>query len=198
MSGLLDGLLGNLMQGDATEKMAGKLGIESSQAKSALAGAVPILMQALNRNASTPEGASALENALKKDHSEGNVLDNLTGYLDNPKTSEGSKILDHILGDKRSNVEKHIGATSGLASDKVSGLLSMVAPLIMNSLAGKQSASKSGIGDVLSSVVGEVNKGTSGKEQGLIANLLDRDNDGDVMDDIADMGGSLLGKMLKK
>lgn len=197
MSGLLDSVLGTLMKDEVTDQMANSLGLEKSKAQSALASAVPILMQALNKNASTPEGAQSLENALKKDHS-GGVLENISGYLSNPNTSEGSKILDHILGSKRGNVEKYVSNDSGLSSGMVGNLLSAAAPILMGALAGKQSNSNSGIGSLLSGITGEMQNSGSTKEQSIIEQLLDQDNDGSIMDDVANMGMSFLGKMFKK
>lgn len=197
MSGLLDSVLGTLMKDEVTGEMANSLGLEKSKAQSALASAVPILMQALNRNAATPEGASSLENALQKDHS-GGILDNISGYLSNPKTSEGSKILDHILGNKRASVAQYVSKDSGLSSGMVNNLLSAAAPILMGALAGKQSGSNSGIGSLLSGITGEMQNSGSTKEQNIIEQLLDQDNDGSIIDDVADMGMSFLGKMFKK
>lgn len=197
MSGLLDSVLGTLMKDEVTNKMANSLGMEKSKAQSALASAVPILMQAMSRNASTPEGERSLENALRKDHS-GNILENISGYLDKPNTSEGSKILDHILGGKRNNVEKYVSNDSGLSSGMVGNLLSAAAPIIMGALAGKQSNSNSGVGSLLSGITGEMQNSGSTKEQSIIEQLLDQDNDGSIVDDVANLGMSFLGKMFRK
>lgn len=197
MSGLLDNVLGTLMKDEVTSKMADSLGLEKSKAQSALASAIPILMQAMSRNASTPEGERSLQTALQKDHS-GGILENISGYLSSPKTSEGSKILDHILGNKRSNVEKYVSEDSGLSSGMVGSLLSTAAPIIMGALAGKQSNSNSGIGSLLGSITGEMRNNASSKEQSIIEQLIDQDNDGSIMDDVANLGMSFLGKMFKK
>jgi hypothetical protein len=42
--------------------------------------AIPILVSALNRNASSPTGRQSLENAINRDH-DGGILDNIGGYL---------------------------------------------------------------------------------------------------------------------
>ncbi|PVX52203.1 uncharacterized protein DUF937 [Balneicella halophila] len=197
MSGLLDNVLGTLMQDQATEKMASKFGVEKSQAQSALATALPIIMQAMKRNASTPEGERALENALQKDHSP-SILENITDYLEQPNTSEGSKILDHVLGGKRSTVEQFVSKDSGISSGIVDKLLSAAAPVIMGALAGKKQNSNTNVGNILDSITGEMHTRTSSKEQTIIEKLLDQDNDGSIMDDVADIGKSLLGNMFKK
>jgi hypothetical protein len=65
---------------------------------------------------------------------------------------------------------------------------------------GKKSAggaNTSVIGDLLNSYL-NVEKTQSPQSQGVINQILDRDNDGNVMDDIAELGMSFLGRMMKK
>ncbi len=61
---------------------------------------------------------------------------------------------------------------------------------------GKKNASGGGIGDLLDSYLKKEKKGT--KSQSIINQILDRDNDGDIIDDIAEIGTSFLGRMLKR
>ena len=63
---------------------------------------------------------------------------------------------------------------------------------------------KSGAG-TNTSIIGELPQGlpqtTSKKQsttQNVINQILDRDNDGNIMDDLGNLGMSILGKMLKK
>ncbi len=195
MEGLLNSVLGSLMNDEVTGQVANKLGLEKTQAQSALTTALPILMQALNKNAATTEGANALESALQK-HQGG--LGNVTELLTDSTASEGGKILNHILGEKRNSVEKFVGEKSGISSGMVGNLLSMVAPLLMKSLAGNQGGIGGGITSLLGGVVGEMKQSGDSKGQSFIESLLDRDNDGSVLDDVADMGMSFLGKTFKK
>ncbi len=197
MSGLLDSVLGTVMQGDTVEKLANKLGMDKNQAQSALTSALPILMQAMNKKAATPEGASALENALPKDEN-GNIVDNVSGLLEQPNTAEeGGKIVNELLGDKKALVEQHISQDSGLSSDMVSGLLSNVAPMLMGFLGGQSNSTGGGIGSLLSGITGEMQSSGAGKDQNFIEKLLDQNNDGNVMDDVAKLGMSAMGKMFK-
>src|SRR3546814_20243496 len=67
MATLTDDLASQL-QGAPVQQVAQQLGIDSSQASSAIGAALPLLMGALGRNASQPEGAQALFGALQKAH----------------------------------------------------------------------------------------------------------------------------------
>lgn len=196
MSGLLDNVLGTLMQEKVTEKIADNFGIEKSKAQTVLSTALPILMQALKKNASTPEGEKRLDNVLEKDH-DPSIIDNVTDYLSNPKTDEGNKILNHILGGKRKTVEQLVANDSGLDSGMVGNLLSTAAPILMGALASTKKNSNNNIGNILGEITGEM-QNKSGKDQNMIEKLLDQNNDGSIVDDITNMGTSLLGNMFKK
>ena len=50
------------------ESIASQLGVDPAQASNAVQQALPLLMGGLARNASSPQGASALHSALERDH----------------------------------------------------------------------------------------------------------------------------------
>ncbi len=168
-----------------------------TQAKSALASAIPILMNALAKNSSTKEGASSLQKAIATGH-DGSILDNLGALVSDPKAANGAGILKHVLGSKQQNVEKYISNDSGLSGTSVSKILEMAAPMVMGYLGKKSSGGDGGtIGNLLNSYL-KTEKKQAPKSQSIINQLLDRDNDGNVMDDIAELGMSFLSRMMKK
>ncbi len=174
-----------------------------TQAKSALQEAIPILVNALARNSQTNEGAAALQNALQKDH-DGSLLEDLGSFFNNPEIANGAGILKHVLGEKRQNVEQYISKDTGVDKSAAGKILEMAAPIVMGylgkKLTGNLGSGASGgnvIGDILGSVL-QSGTGQTKKSQGMINQILDRDNDGSVADDIANMGMSFLGKLLKK
>jgi hypothetical protein len=72
----------------------------------------------------------------------------------------------------------------------------MAAPIVMGYL-GKNSGGGSAIGNLLNSYL-KTEKKQAPQSQSVINQILDRDNDGNVMDDIAEMGMSFLGRMMKR
>jgi len=152
-------------------------------------------MKAVERNASTPEGAQSLMGALSNKH-DGSILDNLGGLfgdgVDNEVSNDGAKILGHVLGNRQQDVEKIIGEKSGLDSGSVANILKVAAPIIMGVL-GKQAKqanvqSKSDLGGLLGNLLGGAsNSGSVTKEQTFLEKVLDSDGDGSVIDDVADM-----------
>ena len=215
MSGILDLLSGPIGQ-TIISGVAGSTGQDSSKTGSVLTMALPVLMKAMERNASTPEGAAGLMGAIN--NHDGGILDNLgdlfNGGVDQSVTSEGSKILGHILGDKAGGVEQVISQKAGVDAGSVGNILKTAAPLLMGML-GKQSQQSGGISDVngLTGLLGGMlggasNSGAVTKEQTFLEQMLDSDGDGSVVDDVAGMvlnqvtgsssssGGGILGSVL--
>jgi hypothetical protein len=198
----MDNLLETLAQqlgGGAVQEMSRKLGTDEGATGKALSAALPMLVSALSRNASTPEGAGALSRALERDH-DGSLLDNLGGYMSAFQGNEGDGILGHVLGGRRGAVESNISRSSGLDAGSVAKLLSMAAPLVMAAL-GRNRRSRGldvgGLADMLGAEQREIGR-RAPAAGGLLGSLLDQDGDGDISDDVAKVGLDFLGKYLQR
>ncbi len=207
MSGILDLLSGPMGQ-QIINGVAGSTGQDASKTSSVLAMGLPVLMKAMQRNATTQEGAEGLMGALS---SHSGLLDNLGGLLgggiDQSVQQDGGKILNHVLGDKQQGVTKLIGEKVGVDAGSVGNILQTAAPILMGML-GKQTQ-QNGISDSngLTNLLGGLLGGDSAnKEQSFLEKMLDADGDGSVIDDIAGMflnkggnkgdGGDLLGGLV--
>ncbi len=193
---ILSAILSRL-DSNALQAIGRQTGASPDQTRAALASAIPILMNALAKNSSSAEGASALQNAINRDH-DGSLLDNLGGFLTNPAAANGAGILRHILGDRQQNVVNYISSDSGLNSSAVIRILEIAAPIVMGFLGKKNSTGGGGIiGSILNSYLRAETK-QAPQAQSVIDQILDRDNDGNVKDDIAELGMSFLGRLLRK
>tara|TARA_R110000751_G_scaffold302151_2_gene415986 strand:- start:60 stop:695 length:636 start_codon:yes stop_codon:yes gene_type:complete len=198
MSGILD-LLNSDLGKTIISGVSGSTGTDESKTGSVLTMALPVLMKAMERNASTPEGAEGLMSALNNKH-DGSILDNLSGLfgggVNDDVKNDGDKILNHVLGNKKQGVEKILGEKSGLDMGSVANILKVAAPILMGVL-GKQKAqnnvsSSSDLGGLLGGLLG----GNDAKEeQSFLEKILDADGDGSVIDDVA---GMVLGSAGKK
>jgi hypothetical protein len=194
--GLLDDLTQQLGAG-TVQNLSRQLGADEGATGKALSAALPMLMGALSRNASRPEGADALSRAVDRDH-DGGILDDIPGFLKNFQSSQGDGILGHVLGNRRGAVEAGISRTSGLDAGSVSKLLAMVAPLVMGALGRAKRGGGMDAG-ALSQMLGTESKRVEEAMPGaggLLSSLLDQDGDGQVADDVANLGMNLLGKFL--
>jgi hypothetical protein len=79
MNTLLDNLADHL-QGDTLTQLSRQVGADEEATSNAIATALPLLVGGLVRNASTPAGASSLEQALDGDH-DGSLLQNVSALF---------------------------------------------------------------------------------------------------------------------
>ena len=193
-----------LLQGQLSEGMLDQLsqqigGADKQQTAAAASGIISTLMGGLAKNASSQEGASALSNALDRDH-DGSILDDMMGMLsgntqpNNSSMLNGAGILNHILGNKTNGAVNMISQMSGLDSSKTGNLMSLLAPVVMGAL-GKtkkeQGLDVSGIASLLSGTMSQ--QSSQDPTMGLITKFLDADGDGSIIDDVAGVGMKFLG-----
>jgi len=199
MSGILD-LLNSDVGKSIISGVSGQTNQSQDKTQSVLTMALPVLMAAMKRNASTPEGAEGLMGALNSSKHDGSILNNLSGLfgggVDDDVMNDGSKILGHVLGNKQSNVERTLGAKAGMDAGSVSQILKVAAPILMGILAKKKSEDNVSSSNGLESMLGGLLGGNSASsEQSFLESLLDADGDGSVIDDVA---GMVLGGNKKK
>ncbi len=189
MSTLLQTLANNLDE-QTLRKMSQAVGADEGQTERAISAALPMLLGALGRNASNPQGAQALTSALQRDH-DGSIFNNLAAQLTNPSTlQDGMAILNHVLGGKKEAVATGVGNVSGLSASATSQLLTMLAPMVLGAL-GQMQRQENLDADQVASVLKKEREETESSLGGL-AKLLDMDGDGSVIDDVMTIGSSLL------
>lgn len=211
MSGILD-LLNSAAGQQIIKGVSNETGAPENKTADVLSMGLPVLLGAMQRNASSEQGAQGLLGALNSGKHDGSILDNLgslfQGGVNSDVLSDGAGILSHVLGGKQATVENSISKKSGLDAGTVASILKIAAPLIMGYLGNKTRSegvnSTSGISDLLGNLMGQ----TPGNNQSLISSILDADGDGSVIDDVAGMVlggkkksgglGNLLGGMFGK
>ncbi|MVZ67071.1 DUF937 domain-containing protein [Sphingobacterium sp. DK4209] len=168
----------------AINSISEKLGVDKDKAQYVVAAAVPLMMSALNYNASkSPEQASGIQNAIDSKHN-GSIFDNLGALFNQGPTEDEDKIVNHMFGRNTDNVKETLSAKTGLDVKKIAGILALVAPLVMGYLGKKkqegagQSESSGGIGDLIGSVLGGAGGAASaGGLGGILGNILGGSND---------------------
>src|SRR6478672_5543172 len=99
--------------GSAAHTIAQRFGISETTANTAIQMAVPLILSGLARNASQPQEAENLHQAIATDH-DGSIFDNLMGYLGNPQSANGAGILSHVFGSQQPTVENNLAQATGL------------------------------------------------------------------------------------
>lgn len=193
----LSDLLNTATQKSVVDNLSSQLGISSQQTGQAIEVALPVLLGALGRNAQTPQGAQSLDKALESKH-DGSLLGNLSAMLGNNSSdllNDGNGILGHIFGNKKDTVEQDVAQKTGLNTAQIGKLLALLAPIVMAYL-GKQKRQKNvsagGLGDLLGGLLGGSSASSASGTGGIMDTLggfLDKDGDGDFIDDLAGMFG---------
>ena len=146
-------ILSTLAGNDTVNEISKKFNIDTNKVSSVIKNALPTLIGAMQKNASTENGAASLAKALG-DHA-GNA-NSMISNLKNVDLTDGSKILGKILGSNASSIFDKIGKQTGTTSGQVSDILSSIAPALMNML-GKLKGNNTGndaLGALLGSVLG--------------------------------------------
>lgn len=186
-------MLSEQLSGGTLSKISQQLGTDEGTTARAVSAALPLILGTLTRNASTPQGAESLDGALTRDH-DGSLLDSPARAIADPQAFNAGGILGHIFGQRQAPVEHGVAKATGLDAQKVGKLMMMLAPLVMAALARarKQEPDAGGsAGAVLQREQSHIERQVPGL--GGLASILDRDGDGNIADDIANLAAGRLG-----
>lgn len=212
MTALTDELFAQL-EGAPLQQISQQLGIGRTQAAGAVSAALPLLIGAMGKNASQPQGAEALFGALQRDHAGGGGdLGSLLGMVlggAQSRQTDGAGMLGHIFGGQQGRAEQHLGEATGLGGDRAGMLMKILAPMVMAYLAkrmfGGQDSGGAAMGMAGGNPTAQVLGAILGQEQqqvrqqgglggGLLGAVLDQDGDGQLgLGDLLKIGGGLLG-----
>lgn len=143
----------------AQQRVSKEVGASPDQTAQAMEAAVPLLLGAMTRNASNPEGAASLANALNKH--DGRQLDQFS-QGQTPDVQDGQKILGHVFGNQQNAAVNAVSKRAGIDPQLAMKILMMAAPLVLGYL-GRQRQQQGGagnmgagldIGSILGSVLG--------------------------------------------
>ena len=190
--GILD-TVGQQLGGNTLTQISQQLGTDEGTAAKAVSVALPLLLSGLTRNASTPEGAAALDQALTRDHQSSPLFDAPHQAVSDPNAFKAGGILGHIFGQRQAPVQQGVAKATGIDLQSAGKVLMILAPIVMASLARARAAqgANASAGSVLQTEQQHIERQVPGL--GGLASILDRDHDGSIADDIANIAGGRLG-----
>ena len=174
--------------GNAAQAIAQRFGVSETTANTAIQMAVPLILTALARNASQPQEAQNLHQAIANDH-DGSIFDNLMGYLGNPQSANGAGILGHVFGSQQPAIENNLAQATGMDQSSAGGVLETLAPIVMGSLGKAQQENgldASGLSNLLN-VQQQEAQATAPSAMSMLSSMLDQNYDGSSMDDLQRM-----------
>ena len=180
------------VNGGTSKRLAEKTGVPEESILTALAGLSPVLLSGLKKKQESV-GAEGVESFLAEHGASEQKAENLEATveheLEGPDTNPA---LNSLLGSQQQEqTVQALSQKAGIAPGMVKKLLPVLAPIVLSMLMKK----------------GQTHSGTPTRAGGIGA-ILDKDGDGQILDDIAGMafrhftggnrggGGGLLGSVL--
>ena len=133
---LLSLLASTMLSQSSVNSVSGKTGLSSNQIQRLVMLALPILIKYMTKNASSGDGALSLLGALSQ-HKNNNSMDL---QLKDADEADGAKIIHHILGKKENAVTQDLSAQTGLGTDQIHQVLSILAPGLMSGVSNAAEA----------------------------------------------------------
>jgi hypothetical protein len=188
-------LLQQQVGGQAVDQISQRLGADRGTTSNAIDAALPLLLSAIARNASNPDQAQSLERAVSQDH-DGSILNDVPGFINRAESGPGAGILNHVLGGRQQVVQNGLSQATGLDTGKTAQLLMMLAPLVMGALGKAKQERNLDAGGLSGLLAGEHEqlKEQAPGVMGALGRLLDQNQDGSMMDDVAGMLGKAFGR----
>lgn len=176
------------------ESIARELGVNTSQVEQGAAALAPAILGGLSKQAQGGTGEGGLGELLGR-LGGGGLLDNVLSPQPTD-VSRGNDVLGEIFGSKNvsRDVATHAANQTGLSSSLLKQMLPMIAMVVAGAMAkhaqGNPSSSGGGggLGDLLGGLMGG---GQRGGGLGGLASMLDRNGNGNPLDDILDAVGKL-------
>jgi hypothetical protein len=187
LSQLLQQQLQQQLSGGLMDVLTQQTGSDPQTTTKASSAILSSLMGALARNASTPDGASSLANALDRDH-DGSILDIIGGLMQGgkqapgPNVPTGGGLMDLITGMAQ-------GGQSSSGGGALGGLLGG----LLGGGQKKQQGGGGALGDLLGGMLGQAQGGSSGGGLGDLLGGMMRQTQGSDGGGLGDLLGGLLG-----
>lgn len=149
---LLDSVKG-VVSNAVIDKAADVLGVDNGMAKSAMKMFLPAIIGGVINKGSSPSGAGGLLDLFKNGGFGNDNLGDLTSILGNEDKrsswlSTGSDLLGTLFGNNRSGVTDMLIKATGMKDGLAKTLLTFLAPIVINKLAGIVSNKNMGAADL--------------------------------------------------
>lgn len=189
----------NLLSQQILNQIGRQLGYSNGVPSQFVELANTLLVSGMRKNVRSPQGASSLFNALRNDHSNnsagllGNILGSLPNILGQSSTTG---ILDNIFGQQLDPIITKFAQATGMPKEKAKQLLMLMAPIVLAYFANKMTSKNMSDRDLAREVEVDYDNADTDlrtkQDAGLLEKLLDRDRDGNMMDEVGGLLKTLI------
>jgi|SRR5690625_1011561 len=135
--GNLVGMLMQPNQHQESQQLANRAGVDTNDFAKIASIGLPLLLQAMNRKTQNKEGLNSFNQALTQ-HQTRNNYNSLDQFAQNVDTDDGDKIVNHVLGGEKEEVNTGLAQRLNVNPQTVQRTLAILAPLIMKYLADRK------------------------------------------------------------
>ena len=169
--------------GKVRDSIAQRTGLDGSVTDTAVDTALNTILGGLQGRVQTKDGAEKLDKAVEKDHSNGMFEDLAAAVSDGSLQGDGAKILGHIFGKTNADtVAEKAAKSAGTDSGTMADVLSTLAPIVLNQLGQSKKSEGLDAGGIADKVLRQ--QLPKGQLTDILTGLIDRDQDGQIVDDI--------------
>ena len=180
-------MLKDQMGSAVMNKAAEYLGESTSNTQSAMGTIMPAILGGVISQASTTDGIKGLMGMFSKEDNNSKLLGNMSNLLGDSNGFDnilnmGGPIIKMLFGSKLDGILDLVSGQSGVKKSSVSGLMSMVAPVVMGLLSKKVSSEGLGVSGLANFLMGQAGSVKNALPAGF-ANQLGFSNLGDFLGD---------------
>jgi hypothetical protein len=188
--------LADLRRPEATRALARRIGAPEDATARALAAALPTLLSAFSRMTSSPDAARSLL-ASPDGRPEGDVLADVPRALGALPSAGAEAILEEAVGARRGAVEDRIARAAGIDPVQARAVLAASATLLLAALGRALPGGHWCTGDLNRTLAVELNLAEDAVpgSVGVLEELLEADPDGELGEDVAEIGARLLDRL---
>jgi hypothetical protein len=130
------------LSGPALGQIATQIGADQQTTGRAVSAALPALVSALARHASTEDGAAALNDTLAQGGHDGGILEDLSGFLGGGAGAAGASpglggigdLLGQVMGGRQASINDTLGRGTGLDAATMGRLFTVLAPIVLGAI----------------------------------------------------------------
>lgn len=125
-------ILKMLEQTGTIDQISSKYGISQDEIRSVVQNSMPEIQSAIKENTSTEQGYTNFMGAIK-DH-ETDDLEGMIQNVDNVDKGDGEKIMTHLFGSRKNDVNDRVSRNSNTSSNKSGLIIALLLPMILSML----------------------------------------------------------------